>query len=168
MFENQSAAMTERRRRSKVLALIEIRKLSIADFEKKLHDLPAEIAALESLLGSLDHTFSLHEVRVNPASVVGKSFSNRKGYEYGLATRLTARFLRLSAGEPISTRDLAEFLEREMGTPSRNMANNNFIARAKKILRTFAKSGEVEQLQTAIGTTSAFWRLKGPPSSVDL
>ncbi len=158
MSEQSTVDRDERRRRARVQGLIELKRCTIRKLTERIAELPEQIAVYERKLAALDETFSLHDVQVDPNTVRGLRHLSLHGYDYGQATRLVAAFIRRSEGVVFSTREVAEYLEREMGLPTRgDVPNNDFRARARKTLQEFARNGLLVKHADRHGFLGELW-----------
>lgn len=81
-------------------------KGKIEAIQRKMEALPREMLELQTLLESLDRTFPLHEVQVEPKGIHGKQPKKPSVGPYGALTKHVLRQLR-EAGGPVYTAEIA-------------------------------------------------------------
>ncbi|MBS1169320.1 MAG: hypothetical protein H6R01_238 [Burkholderiaceae bacterium] len=80
------------------------------EFEK-FQKLTNELSELRGTLASIDKALSLHEIQISPENIPTiRGRKNKNDLPYGELTRLIYTILSLSYGQPISSKEIVDFV----------------------------------------------------------
>ncbi|MFE8645299.1 hypothetical protein ACFX58_09480 [Sphingomonas sp. NCPPB 2930] len=139
------------RQRSKLRGRIEA-------LQKKLDAIPAEIEELKETLASLDMTFPLHEVRVEPKVIEGRKPKRASLGPYGALTRHILSVLRDADG-PIYTAEIALSFARAFGINLHEIGQATINESVLKRLQDLQRKGVVQRHHPKSTTHQGSWSL---------
>lgn len=132
----------------------------------KFKELNDELVQLRETMASIDQTLSLHEVQIDPSNIpVIYSKKQRIQLPYGELTRLVYLRIRMGNSDPVSTREIIDFViqrhpfleenDAEEGVKREDRVARRIHAR----LKTLCKVGKIERHHSKTSTQQGWWTL---------
>lgn len=108
-----------------------------------LETLPEKIKAAQIDLAVIDAVIPLHEVKVDPAVITGTKPRQPRMAPHGVLTKFLLRRLRVAAGQPLYTTEIALQFRRENAIDASIIGHAELMDRVGKRLRVLAAEGLV-------------------------
>ena len=105
--------------------------------------LPDKIRAAEAELAAIDAVIPLHEVKVDPGVIKGVKPKGPAAAAHGVLTRFLLKQLRVAAGKPLYTTELALNFARERAIDPAILGHAEIMDRVGKRLRVLTAKGLV-------------------------
>ena len=121
--------------------------------------LPEKIRAAEADLAAIDAVIPFHEVKVDPLVIHGVRAKRPPIAAHGVLTRFLLRQLRIAAGKPLYTAELALQFGRENAIDASTLVHADLMDRVKKRLGVLTTQGLVRRHHAHESRNMGTWSL---------
>lgn len=126
--------------------------------QKKFDSIPSEIAELQEVLRSLDRTFPLHEVQVEPSEIEGRRPKRAALAPHGALTKHILTQLREASG-PLYTAEIGLSFARAFSIDLSKVSQAELADAVLKRLQVLVKRGVVQRHHEKETTRQGSWSL---------
>lgn len=130
----------------------------IEGLQQKLDAIPSEIAELQEMLRSLDQTFPLHEVQVEPSAIQGRRTKGPALAPYGALTKHILTELREASG-PRYTAEIVLSFVRAYSIDLSQVSQAQVADAVLRRLQVLVNSGVVQRHHEKVTTQQGSWSL---------